>query len=79
MLEAIQIGLFVAPTVLSGAAFAFDKLAGQKTNINLGLGALLAGLAAVDYSFIPGEYAAPLVSGLGIAGLFSNTKWTSRK
>lgn len=74
----LQITAFVGPIVATFFVWWLGAFSGKKTNINSIFIPIIAGMEFIDFSFIPPDVAAPLVSGFAVAALISNSALSER-
>ncbi len=76
---ALQVLAFFSPIALTLIVWGCGLFSGHKTTINSGFVTVVAGLGAIDLSFLPDEITAALLPGFAISTLLSNTILTNRE
>ncbi len=75
---ALQAAAFLGPIVVTLLVWWLDWFSGKKTNINSTFIPIIAGMELIDFSFVPADISAPLVSGFAVAALISNSALSKR-
>ena len=69
---------FMAPIAAIIVLWFLPTMNGKKTTLSSAIAAIVAGAQSMDFSFLPVETSAALVSGCAISALLSNTLLTER-